>query len=153
MMIRFLTYFISIDRLYLMGTRTSKSVSQKGGHGITANDGGTDSLIIAKDGETSSWVIILGLCLVCTFGTPVANMLAHSPPFSLAIDYDDQCCNIAAEDDEQIILALKQRDRVRRIRIRIRIHLRIPVPNLQKVVMAINEGISSFGIPAYGASG
>jgi hypothetical protein len=76
-------------------------------------------------------------------------MLAHSPPLSLAIDYDDQYCNIAAEDEEQIILALKQRDRVRRIRIR----LQIPVPNLQKVVMAINEGISSFGIPAYGASG
>ncbi|KAI0276410.1 hypothetical protein BGY98DRAFT_986246, partial [Russula aff. rugulosa BPL654] len=23
----------------------------------------------------------LGLCLVCTYGTPVADMLAHSPPF------------------------------------------------------------------------
>ena len=29
----------------------------------------------------------LGLCLVCTHGTPVADMLAHSPPFPLVIDY------------------------------------------------------------------
>ena len=30
----------------------------------------------------------LGLFLVCTHGTPVANMLAHSPPLPLVIDYD-----------------------------------------------------------------
>ena len=29
----------------------------------------------------------LGVSLVCTYGTPVADMLAHSPPLPLAIDY------------------------------------------------------------------
>ncbi len=29
----------------------------------------------------------LGLCLVCAYGTPVADMLAHSPPLPLVIDY------------------------------------------------------------------
>ena len=56
----------------------------------------------------------LGLCLVCTHGTPVADMLAHSPPLPLAIDYYSN--DITAEDEESIMLALEQRDRVRRIR-------------------------------------
>jgi hypothetical protein len=30
----------------------------------------------------------LGLCLVCTKGTPVADMLAHSPPLPLVVDYN-----------------------------------------------------------------
>ena len=73
----------------------------------------------------------LGLCLVCTSGTPVADMLKHSPPLPLAIDYDDTDCDIAAE--EGILLALEQRDRVRRFR------LRIPAPNLQKITVGIDE--------------
>src|SRR6266446_4331160 len=32
----------------------------------------------------------LGLSLVCTYGTPVADMLAHSPPLPLLIDYFNQ---------------------------------------------------------------
>jgi hypothetical protein len=72
----------------------------------------------------------LGLCLVCTYGTPVADMLAHSPPLPLVIDYQDT--DITAEDEEAIILALAQRDRVRRIR------FRIPVLKLQKLIMAID---------------
>ncbi|KAF8490316.1 hypothetical protein F5888DRAFT_1741582 [Russula emetica] len=55
----------------------------------------------------------LGLCLVCTFGTPVADMLAHSPPLPLIID---QGRNVT-EDEEGIVLALEQRDRVRRVRL------------------------------------
>ena len=74
----------------------------------------------------------LGLCLVCTHGTPVADMLAHSPHFPFVIDYlglgGDQ--DITAEEDG-IILALEQRDRVRRIR------LNTPVPQLQNIIMAI----------------
>jgi hypothetical protein len=73
----------------------------------------------------------LGLCLVCTYGTPVADMLAHSPPLPLVIDYYDDH-DITTEDEEAIILALEQRDRVRRIR------FRISVLKLQKLIMAID---------------
>ena len=74
----------------------------------------------------------LDLCLVCTYGTPVADMLAHSPHFPLVIDYVDPNQDITAEE-EGIILALEQRDRVRRVR------LEMPLPNLQKLIMAIDE--------------
>ena len=72
----------------------------------------------------------LGLCLVCTYGTPVADMLVHSPPLPLVIDY--RIRGITAEDEEAILLALEQRDRVRRIR------FYIPAPQLQKFIMAID---------------
>ncbi|KAN0111868.1 hypothetical protein V8E52_008074 [Russula decolorans] len=58
-------------------------------------------------------------------------MLAHSPPLPLVIDYRDDD-DITAEDEEAIILALEQRDRVRRIR------LDLPVLQLQKLIMAID---------------
>ena len=77
----------------------------------------------------------LGLCLVCTNGTPVADMLAHSPPFPLIINFihilHDR--DIAAQDEQEIILALQQRSRVRHI------HLRVPIRNLQRLIMAIDE--------------
>ncbi|KAF8489514.1 hypothetical protein F5888DRAFT_1160219 [Russula emetica] len=81
----------------------------------------------------------LGLCLVCTYGTPVADMLAHSPPLPLVIDYFDSDGNrdITAEDEEGILLALEQRDHVRRVR------LEMPIPNLQKVIIAIDEDYPS----------
>ena len=75
----------------------------------------------------------LGLCLVCTYGTPVADMLTHSPPLPLVIDYyDGENTNITAEGEEAIILALEQRDRVQRIR------LILPVLKLQKLITAID---------------
>ena len=58
-------------------------------------------------------------------------MLAHSPPLPLVIDYE--CRDITAKDEKAIILALEQRDRVRRIR------LNLPVLKLQKLIMAIDE--------------
>ena len=57
----------------------------------------------------------LGLCLLCTHGTPVADMLAHSPPFPLVLDHYYR--HTTASDIEQILLTLQYRDRVRRIRI------------------------------------
>jgi hypothetical protein len=57
-------------------------------------------------------------------------MLAHSPPLPLVIDYEYR--DIAAEDEESIIFALEQRDRVLRIR------FYIPVPKLQKLITAID---------------
>jgi hypothetical protein len=59
-------------------------------------------------------------------------MLAHSPPFPLVIDYDAENCDITAEE-EGIVFAFEQRIRVRRVR------LDIPAPNLQRLVMAIDE--------------
>ena len=78
----------------------------------------------------------LHLCLVCTYGTPVADMLSHSPPLPLVIDFFDGDCDLSAEDEEGIILALEQRDRVHRIRIQ------MPVssgPNVQRLIVAFNE--------------
>ena len=74
----------------------------------------------------------LGLCLVCTFGTPVKDMLAHSPSFQLIIDYDNESFEnfgITAEDEDGIIHALGQRDRVR---------LWLPIPNMQKLIPAMD---------------
>jgi hypothetical protein len=74
----------------------------------------------------------LGVSLVCTYGTPVADMLAHSPPLPLVIDYPDEDLDIT-EDEEGAILALKHRDRVRRVR------LWTPVTGLQKLIAAMDE--------------
>jgi hypothetical protein len=75
----------------------------------------------------------LGLCLLCTYGTPVADMLAHSPPLPLIVNHfglDGH--NITVEVEEGILLALQHRDRVRRIR------LDMPVPNLQRLLLAMD---------------
>ena len=55
-------------------------------------------------------------------------MLAHSPALPLAVDY--QGTDTTAEDEEAILLALAQRDRVRRIR------FSLPVLQLQKLITA-----------------
>ena len=61
----------------------------------------------------------LQVSLVCARGTPVADMLAHSPPLPLIIDHiDGEYDLLSPEDEEGIIFALQHRDRVRRIRIR-----------------------------------
>ena len=59
----------------------------------------------------------LGIFLVCTYGTPVADMLAHSPSLPLIIHYTKKGRNITTDDEEGIIFALKQRDRVLRVRL------------------------------------
>ena len=75
----------------------------------------------------------LGLGLICTFGIRVADMLAHSPPLPLIIDYMDPDHEISAEDEEGLLLALQHRDRVRRIR------LRVHVSDLRKLTMIIDD--------------
>ncbi|KAF8502823.1 hypothetical protein F5888DRAFT_1631905 [Russula emetica] len=75
----------------------------------------------------------LGLCLVCTYGTPVADMLTHSPSLPLVIDYFDKNREITVEDEEGLVLALQECDRIRRVR------LRMPLASLQKVLIAIEE--------------
>ncbi|KAH9981814.1 hypothetical protein BJV74DRAFT_887319 [Russula compacta] len=75
----------------------------------------------------------LGLCLICTYDTPVADMLAHSPPLPLTIDYIDKDRDITAADEERIMLVLQHRDRVRHIR------LLMPISGLQKLITAIDD--------------
>ena len=58
----------------------------------------------------------LGLSLLCTYGTPVAEMLAHSPPLPLLVVYATEDRELTTEDEEGIILALKQHGRVSRVR-------------------------------------
>jgi hypothetical protein len=74
----------------------------------------------------------LRLALLCTRGTPVADMLMHSPPLPLIIHHNDQNNDLTAEDEGGIMLALQNRNRVRHI------SLRMPVLSLQKLVMAID---------------
>ena len=76
----------------------------------------------------------LGVSLVCTNGTPVADMLANSPPLPLVIDYSfNEDCDITAEGEEGVILALNQYDRVRRVR------LGMSPTSLQKFIVAMDD--------------
>ncbi|KAF8481665.1 hypothetical protein DFH94DRAFT_852486 [Russula ochroleuca] len=75
----------------------------------------------------------LHLCLICTYGTPVAEMFAHSPPLPVVVDYADQDREVTAEDEQGMLLALRQRDRVRRVR------LHIPTSILRKLFLAMDE--------------
>ena len=63
-------------------------------------------------------------------GMPVADILAHSPPFHLSLT---SFSVITVEDEEGIVLALEQRDHI------CHIHLEIPILNLQKLILSINE--------------
>jgi hypothetical protein len=81
-----------------------------------------------KLAHVSSWWrrVILGaptlldLHLVCTIGVPVADMLAHSPPFPLTIFYRlNDCSVMKAKDEKGALLALSHRDHVRSIDLRV----------------------------------
>ena len=78
----------------------------------------------------------LGISLICTNGTPIADMLTHSPSLPLAIDYMDNNGVISAEDEEGAILALKQYDRVRHVR------LAMPPTSLQKFITTMSDEYS-----------
>ena len=62
-------------------------------------------------------VFHLGISLRCTYGAPIADMLEHSPPLPLLIDYIDEGRGLSEEDEKGIMLALQHRDRIRRIRL------------------------------------
>jgi hypothetical protein len=57
----------------------------------------------------------LDLHLVCTYRTPIIDMLALSPPFRLIINYPNQDAEITTEDEEGLLFALRHRKRVGRI--------------------------------------
>jgi hypothetical protein len=65
-----------------------------------------------------------------THGTPVMDMITHSPPLPLVIDYLD---DITTDEEGGIMFALEQRDRVRRIR------LQLPISKLQKFITITEE--------------
>ena len=75
----------------------------------------------------------LGLCLVCTCRTPIATMLLHSPPLPIVIDHIIKDHEVTPADEDRILLALQQRDRVRRIR------LLMPIQSLRKLTTAMDE--------------
>jgi hypothetical protein len=75
----------------------------------------------------------LHLSLLCTYATPVADMLAHSPPLPLIIYHNDGSHDVTPEDEQGIILALQHRDRIRRI------GLHLPIPSMQKLITAIDD--------------
>jgi len=74
----------------------------------------------------------MGLSIVCSYGTPVAAILAHSPSLPLIIDYADEDREVTLEDEQGILLALRNHLQVRRIR------LRMPASSLQKLVVEMN---------------
>ena len=59
-------------------------------------------------------------------------MLAHSPPLPLIIDYFDENNDIDAKDEEGLIYALQQCDRVRRIRVM------KPFPILERLILNLD---------------
>ena len=75
----------------------------------------------------------LDISFVCTNRTSVADMLAHSPPLPLVIDYCEEYGGITTEDEDGAILALTQRDRVRCVR------LFVPITNLPKLIVVIKD--------------
>ena len=101
----------------------------------SADGGGIGSRMFVKDGEESYLAQhpTLGVSLVCTTGTPVADMLAHSPPLPLVIEYVNENRDINAEDEEGAILALKHYNRLRRVR------LFMPATSLQKLIEAMDD--------------
>jgi hypothetical protein len=70
----------------------------------------------------------LDLHLVCTYGTPVADMLAYSPLLPIIIDYTNERRKMTPQDEDGILLALRRRRRVCHIR------LWAPLSKLRKLV-------------------
>ena len=75
----------------------------------------------------------LGVFLLCTYGTPVADMLAHSPHLPLVVHYATRGRKITTDDEQGILFALKQRDRV------LRVHLFAPDTSLLEKFIAVMD--------------
>ncbi|KAH9964017.1 hypothetical protein BJV74DRAFT_799698 [Russula compacta] len=74
----------------------------------------------------------LGVGLLCTHGTPVADILARSPPLPLIIDHLHPGYDVSAEEVKGMMLALQHHHRVRRIRL-------MGVPWLPRLIMAMGK--------------
>jgi len=77
----------------------------------------------------------LDLCLLCTHRTPVAYMLANSPPLPIVIDHIKKYYKKPTnpKDEAGILIALQQQDRVRRIRLGVR------TLDLQKLLSSMDK--------------
>jgi len=75
----------------------------------------------------------LRLCLVCTLGTPVADMLESSPPLPLVVSYNHPHRFLTAGEEKVLLFALQQRDRIRTI------YLQMPLRCLRKIVTAFDD--------------
>ena len=73
----------------------------------------------------------LNLHLVCTYGTPITTMLAHSPSLPLIIYYPGRLGDAAGKDVEDVLFLLHHRERVHRI------HFRAPAASLPSLVNAM----------------
>jgi hypothetical protein len=74
----------------------------------------------------------LDLHLHCTNGVSVADMLAHSPPLPLTINYHTINREMTTMDESGILLALSHRDRVRHVYFWM-------LPNVWKFVAAMDQ--------------
>ena len=74
----------------------------------------------------------LGLSLVFSYGTPIADILAYSPSLPLIVDYEDEDREVTPEDEEGILLALRHHRRVCRIR------LCMPASSLRRLLAAMD---------------
>jgi hypothetical protein len=130
MMTSFSTYSISID--WISGMKKKKRMPgvrrwdrQRWWYGLAHVSRGWRSLILASPVQPN-------IHLLCTYGVPVADMLAHSPPLPLIIFYEDNR-GMTTEDEEGALLALSHRDRIRRI------SFWVPASNLGKFITAMDE--------------
>jgi hypothetical protein len=76
--------------------------------------------------------VSLDVSLVCAHGAPIADILAHSPPLPLIVGYFTNILEPNTEE-EGLIIALKQRDRIRRLR------LGNPAAIMQRLIMTMDE--------------
>ncbi|KAI0270396.1 hypothetical protein BC834DRAFT_967198 [Gloeopeniophorella convolvens] len=76
--------------------------------------------------------IRLNLQLVCTYGTPVKEMLTHSPPLPIVMNYIYN--TLSPLDEVGALFSLQYSSRIREIRL-----VRIPDSSLQKLVEAMDK--------------
>ena len=124
--------------------------------GRDEDDGGDDDIITPHWDRERLWYKLAQVCrrwrhlildssnclrlhLVCTYGIPVADMLAHSRPLPLIIVYLEKDREMTTEDEESIQIALgpEYRDRVRRI------GLWMPASSSPKLITAMEDPFPS----------
>jgi hypothetical protein len=118
---------LNVFKIYLLdirGEEEEENDRQRWWYKLAHVSRGWRSLIFASQ-------VQLDLHLLCTYGVPVAEMLAHSPPLPLTIFYNKDDREMTEEDEEGVLLSLSRcHDRVRRIAL---------ASNLGKSITAIDK--------------